>query len=290
LFLTMIIGIAGVTAFLYGGLNVYRVSLVDATNDGVIGMLGDFVKCYQMGETVSSQQDYNTRMHLEHFVERQCYAKQLPVKAAMGFAAAFIILALLSAPCAFKKDMWFGFGLWSALAIGLTVVTAVLVGFQALPVASQFVDCKDFSADAIAAIQAAPYNAVCVRSPDVNGEHVHKGSALKWLCKMCTFYGGAIAAVSSLLLMMMIRKCRCCDPNAAPCNRSCNRDSSNCPIRSCCSRLRSRFCSRSHVPLSNQADDSMPVSAPSFYDVNGSDSPTASASEDAGAYQSYSVQ
>jgi len=286
--LSFLIGLAGVTAMIYGGVQLYKVSRQDATNDGVLNVLNDFIKCKDVVNAVPAG-DYDLDF-IQKFVKHQCYANQILSKVSLGFAAAFVILALISAPCAFKKDMWFGFGLWTALAIGTTIVAGIVVAAQAVPVASQFVDCRNFDASTINAIQSAPFNAICVRGPEVNGvDNLHKHSALKWMCKLCTFYAGSLACIGSLLLLLIIKKCRCCNPNAAPCNQACgNRD--NCPIRSCCARLRSRMCSRSHQPLASQAEEGV-VSAPSFYDVSaGSESPSAAASEDAGAYHSYSVQ
>jgi len=285
----MLLGIAGVTALIYGGFHLYKVSGQDATNDGVIGLLGQFVNCKDDVNAVQHG-DYDVGA-VQHFVKHKCQANQAPAKIAMGFAATFIILTLLCAPCAFKKNEWFGFGVWSSLAIACTLLAAVVVASQALPVASQFVDCHKMDANTINFIQGAPYNAICIKGPDGSAA-LTKHSALKWLCKMCTFFGGAVTSVIAILFMMIIRKCKCCNSNAAAGQQQAQACHGPCPISSCCARLRSRMCSRnSHQPLANQADEGLPVSAPSYYDVNApapSDSPRAS--EDAGAYHSYSVQ
>jgi len=285
--LVLLIGIGGVTAMIYGGVHLYKVSRDGASQDGVLSILNDFVKCKDVVDSVPVG-DYNLDF-IQKFVKHQCYSNQILSKVAMGFASAFVILALLCAPCAFKKDMWFGFGLWTSLAIGMTVVAGIVVAVQALPAASQFVDCRNFDQSTITAIQSSPFNALCVRGPEIDGvDTLHKQSALKWLCKLCTFYAGSVASIAALLLLLLIKKCRCCNPNAQPCGAN----GGHCRFAGFCARLRSRMCSRSHQPLASQAEEGMPVSAPSFYDnvPAGSESPSAAASEDAGAYHSYSVQ
>jgi len=196
----------------------------------------------------------------------------------MGFATGFAILALLCAPCAFKKDKWFGFTLWSTLAIGTIVVAAAFVASIALPVASTFADCRHYDPSTMA--ELSNLQVTCLRSPDAVALP-DKMSGLKWMCKLGMFFGGSAASVATMLLLFMIKSCCCCNPSACAANGAgCGSGAAGehpCIFRRAVHRFRSRFCRQQ--PLANSADDSsLPVSAPSYYEV----STPEGASEDAG--------
>jgi len=279
------LGVAGVVAFIYGGVNLFRVSREDAMTDGVSQEMGDFFKCCDACNTLPN----GNSDPLCHLVKRNCHAKQAPAMVPFGFAAAFTILALLCAPCAFKKNEWFGFGVLSTLTITCTLIAAVVIAAQALPVAAQFADCSKFDSNTIS--EANNLGLICIKTTNADGSIDVKKSASKWMCKLCTFFGGAAVNVAAMLLFMLIKRCRCCNQPCAG-QAGCQRQ---CMFTRCFSRLRSRFCSRGgHVALSNSADrdDGVPVSAPSYYDVSEGQQ---AASEDAGAspsgsYREYGVQ
>jgi hypothetical protein len=275
--LAAIMGIAGVSVFLYGGLNLYKVSQTVASQDGVASLLSDFIKCSDLSGAINSMPNNSTvdYAQVSHVVQKQCQAKQAPAKLSIGLAGAFIILALLSAPCAFKRDNWVVFGIMMSTAIACTLIASVVVGSQALEPASHLMDCKHLSQPTIDEL-TSKYGMVCFRAHSVTGELITKKSAQKWICKLVMFFGGAAASIFSLLFLLVIRSCKCC--------RRSSTDASVAPSRSCCGI--SCCSSAVHAPLSAQADvDDLPVTAPSFYDVNAPE--PAVASEDAGASPSY---
>jgi len=275
LILVFLIGVGGVTAMIYGGVQMFRVSKSAAQNDGLGTMMSTFFNCHEIETPQGGPWDPSA---VKQVAVHQCTAPQIPARITIGFAAAFMILALLCAPCAFKKDKWFGFTMWSTLAIATVIVAVTVVASQALPVAAQFADCTHYNTDTINEI-TQQYGAVCVK-----GLGMKKESALKWLCKLCTFFAGAGVSIGALLLMFMIKSCRCCNPNAS-CGQQqgCGTPAANgehpCPIRRALHKFRSRFCQRS------RAQEDLPVSAPTYYEASVSES-SEGASEDAGSSSS----
>jgi len=269
-----LVGIAGVSAMIYGGVHLFRVSQQGASEEGVSDVLSFFLKCHDTPALAG-----DTDNIVQHAMIHRCMAKQLPPRIVMGFAAGFMILALLCAPCAFKKDKWFGFTMWSTLAI-VTIITAVaFVGVYAAPAASTFVNCKNYDANTIGMLTSSQF--ICVK-----GENVpHMPTTLKWLCKLCTFAMGSAASIAALLMLFMIKSCRCCDPNAASCCSSTGAAGEHpCLIRRTVHRLRARLCRRQEPALSSSVDrdDGLPSSAPSYYEVHAAAPENESASEDAG--------
>jgi hypothetical protein len=285
LFLAALLGISGVVATLYGGVNLFRVSLEVSTTDGVSAILANFIKCHDLVSAAPTGAWSGAA--ISKAITHQCLATQAPARLSIGLAGAFMILALICAPCAFRKDKWFGFTMWSTLAIVFMGVAAVVVASQALHVASQFANCKHYDDATIQ--ELGNMGITCVKYAD---ENLNKVSALKWLCKLCTFFGGVAASVASLLLMFMVKSCCCCNPGSC-----CSSDNNNnacgsanvngaehpCFFRRACFRFRSRFCRQS--PLSSSADrDDGVMTAPSYYGnttVHES-APEGVASEDAG--------
>jgi hypothetical protein len=290
--LIFLLGVVGLVAFTYGGIHLYRVSKSAAENDSMMPFLSPFVRCQDYCDSLQGDAEHVETMC--RVVKRSCQAKQAPAVLSIGFATAFTALALLAAPCAFKKDVWFGFGVFSTLAIASTLVAIVTVGAFTLPVVSNFVDCHKFDDATIAGVTGL--GLTCIKSPPT-GDSTQmdvKSSAAKWMCKLCMFFGGATANIAVMLLFFLARRCckSSCGAAAAVAAQegSCQR---KCLFRRCFSSLRTRWCSRG-APLASSADrdDGVPVSAPSFYDVSGEGQV---ASEDAGAsasqeYRQYTVQ
>jgi len=279
--LVFLLGVAGVVAFIYGGVNLYRVSREAAVTDNVESQMSPFFKCC---DSCSALPNGNADP-LCHLVKRNCKMTQAPTMLPFGFAAAFTILALLSAPCAFKKDQWFGFGILSSLTIACTLIAVVAVGFQAVPIVTTFADCSKFDANTISEVEKM--NMICFKTPNASGGVDVKESVAKWMCKLCTFFGGAAVNVAAMLLFMFIKKCRCCNQPCVGANGCAER---KCFFGRCFGRLRSRFCSRSgHSPV---PADGMPESAPSYYDVSeGQPAPTEDAgSSPSSSYRAYGVQ
>lgn len=273
--LVWLIGVAGVVSMIYGGVHLYRVSKQTAAQDGLDTLLAPFVKCSDFADEIPDGA-WSTST-VAHAVMRRCAGNQLGVRLIMGFSAGFMILALLTVKCAFKKDKWFGFTMWSTLAIASIVVAVTVVGLATFPVASQFVDCKHY--DYATAQELGQLGFTCVKTDPTFGTP-DKMSALKWLCKLGMFFGGSAASVASLLMFFMIKSCCCCNPNASCCaGQACSTPVNGehpCRIRRAIHKFRARFCRRA------QADqDVMPVSAPSYYEVNAAEGEAAS--EDAGA-------
>jgi len=278
-FLVALMAIAGVVAMIYGGVQIFKVSQSAATEDGanVADILEPFVKCSDYhGPTGAWSSDV-----IDHAVRFQCNAKQIPAKALIGFASAFMILALCCVPCAFKKDKMFGFTMWSTLSMATIVMSVVFVSVYALPAAAQMAsDCSKYDAATITELQNL--GIVCLKG--VEGQP-NKTTALKWFCKLHTFYAGSALCIASLLLFFMCKHCCCCNPNASSCCRSNSPAAGGeqpCPIRRAVDSLKARFCSRHRAAIANSADQ-LPVSAPSYYQVNES---SEGASEDAGASSS----
>jgi len=275
LILVFLIGVAGVTAMIYGGVQIFRVSKSAAQNDGLGTMMSMFYNCHEI-EIPQGAYDQNA---VKQVAMHQCVAPQMPARITIGFAAAFMILALICAPCAFKKDKWFGFTMWSTLAIATVIVAVAVVGSQTFPVAAQFTDCTHYDTDTIN--ELTQYGAVCVK-----GVGMKRESALKWLCKLCTFFVGSGVSIGALLLMFMIKSCCCCNPNASCGQQACGTPAANgehpCPIRRAMHKFRSRFCRRS------RAQEDLPVSAPTYYEASVSEA-SEGASEDAGSNQYYGV-
>jgi len=280
LFLVALLAIAGVTAMIYGSVKMFNLSQEGLASDGqgVDQILSYFVKCSDEANIPNGAWSSSV---VSHAVKRQCMAKQLPTRMVMGFAEGFMILALLCAPCAFKKDKMFGFTLWSTLAIATILMSVTVLSIYALPAAASFADCRSYDAATIQELQQ--YGIVCVKGPD---PMTPKTNALQWICKLHTFYAGAATCVGSLLILFMIKHCCCCNPNAQSCCSSSGAAGAEhrCFIRRAMHRFRARFCRRSAAPaLSSEADrdDGVPVSAPSYYEVNAASNE--GASEDAGA-------
>jgi len=265
--LVFLLGVAGVVAFIYGGVKLYGVSRQDAINDGIAEQMSPFFKCCDSCSTLPQ----GKADPLCHLVKRNCHAKQAPALLPFGFAAAFTIMALLCAPCAFKKDQWFGFGVLSTLTITCTLIAAVVVGASALPVATSFADCSKF--DSATITEVTNMGMVCIKAPNADGGIDVKESATKWTCKLCTFYTGAAINVAAMLLFMLIKRCRYCNQPCAGDAQGCQR---KCMFTRCFSNLRSRFCRRNSGHVALASDDGVPVSAPSYYEGQ-------PASEDAGA-------
>jgi hypothetical protein len=257
-----LLGVASVVAMIYGGIHIFRVSKSAAEADGVSTQLSSFYKCSDVADAVPAG-DY-TLKSVQHAVVRQCIAGQLPARVVMGFAAGFMILALLCVPCAFKKDKWFGFTMWSTLAIGTILMSTIVVAIFTLPTAAKFADCRHMDQATITAL--GDYGFTCVRGPEYMP---NKESALKWLCKLCTFFGGSAAAVVVLLLLFCVKSCKCCDPNAQGCcgGNNAQNGEPRCIIRRTFGRLRARFCRRPGLASSVDRDDGLPVSAPSYYEA-----------------------
>jgi len=286
LILVALLAIAGVVAMTYGGVQLWRVSKESITADGndVAQILDIFVKCQDV-QAPTGAWSFDV---INHAVRFQCNARQLPARVISGFAAGFMILALLCAPCAFKKDKMFGFTLWSTLAIATILMSVTVVSIYALPAAAQMApDCSKYDQATIQELQNM--GVVCLKG--VEGQP-SKTTALKWFCKLHTFYAGAVVSVVSLLLLFMCKHCCCCNPNAASCCSSQaggGEQAHACVIRRAVHKLKSRFCRRSDPSLSSSVDrdDGMPVSAPSYYQVQtpneASEAEGLGASEDAGA-------
>jgi len=285
LILVALLAIAGVVAMTYGGVQMWRVSKDAITADGndVAQILDLFVKCQDVqAPTGAWSSDV-----VSHAMKFQCNARQLPARVISGFAAGFMILALLCAPCAFKKDKMFGFTLWSTLAIATILVSVTVVSVYALPAAAQMApDCSKYDQATIQELQNL--GVVCLKG--VEGQP-SKTTALKWMCKLHTFYAGAAVSVASLLLLFMCKHCCCCNPSASCCSSQaagCGSGAGSasdhpCPIRRAVHKFKSRFCRRSEPALSSSVDrdDGVPVSAPSYYQVTPSEAE--GVSEDAGA-------
>jgi len=258
---------------IYGGVQVFKVSQQSAANDGdeVSRLLSFFVKCSDLEVETGANAGILNRV-----IKHQCMAKQMPVRMVMGFAAGFMILAILCVPCAFKKDKMFGFTMWSTLAIATMIMAAFALSIFALPAAASMTDCRSYDQDTITALQSM--GMVCIKGP--NGD---KPAALHWMCKLHTFYAGTAACFASLLLFFMIKHCCCCNPNAcaSACGANANGAEHPCFVRRAVHRLRARFCGRSAL-ASQEGQDGVPVSAPSYYEVNHV-SASEGASEDAGA-------
>jgi len=284
LVLVTLMAIAGVVALIYGSVQIFRVSKEGLTADGgnVDEILNFFVKCSDIqAPTGAWSNDVIT--HALHF---QCMAKQLPARAVSGFAGAFMILAILCIPAAFKKERMFGFTMWSTLSIATIVMSVALVSVYALPAAASMnPHCDKYDVATIQELQNM--GVVCL-----NGVNIpNKTTALKWFCKLHTFYCGAAISVASLLLLFMIKHCCCCNPSsccssasasaASGCGSGANGEHP-CVFRRAVHRLRARFCRRSDPALISSNED-MPVSAPSYYQLNNSNAAAeGEASEDAG--------
>jgi len=226
---------------------------------------------------------------VSHAVKRQCIARQLPPRLAIGFAGAFTVLALLCAPAAFKKDKMLGFTLWSTLSIATIVLACVMVSIYAGPAAGSMADCRDYDPATVQGLN--DMNIFCVKGPQ---PQPNKTTALKWLCKLHTFFGGAAVSILSLLMLFAIKACRCCNPNAASCCSSapaagvagvnaCHAGGHQCVFRRAVHNLKARFCRRPALSSSADRDDGLPVSAPSYYEVQAPEaSQEGAASEDAG--------
>jgi len=262
LVLIYLMGIASVVAMIYGGVHIFRVSKAAAEADGLSAQLSMFYRCSDVADAVPAG-DYALKS-VQHAISHHCMASQLPARVAMGFAAGFMILALLCVPCAFKKDKWFGFTMWSTLAIATIVMSAIIVAVYTLPAASKFADCRHMDEATMSAL--SDYGFTCVRGPE---PMPNKSSALKWLCKLCTFFGGSAAAIVVLLLLFCVKSCKCCDPNAQGCCGGSNAQNGEprCFIRRTFGRLRARFCRRPGLASSADRDDGFPVSAPSYYEA-----------------------
>jgi hypothetical protein len=253
--LTLFLGIVGVTCFIYGGLRLYRVSLHRANEDGTSNLLLPFIKCTDIA-TYSTADRFNSSVDesaVYNALKRQCLSAQLPARFSVGVAGFFVILALFVAPCAFKRDNWVGFGIFTATGIALTMMALVVVGSQAAGPASSFVDCRHLSSATIA--ELGKRGLMCIRSSS-SSEVIVKKSALRWFCKLHTFYGGAAASVLALLLLLVIRCCRCC---------RCNKAEAGCGASP-------------QMSVQAETPEGLPISAPTYYAV-----PTSAASEDAGA-------
>jgi len=280
--LVWLLGVASVTALIYGGVGLYRVSGDASVAEETMGLLQPFVKCQEIsrGQQVSST--------LNHILVRQCMAVQLPPKLLFGFAAALMILTLLCTKCAFKHDRWFGWTLWSTLAFAMVIVAGAFVAAQVLPVASQFVDCKHFNSTQVEEVQSNSF--MCLRFP-ADSQMPDRSNALKWIHKGCAFFSGCVGSLATLILLFMIKSCCCCNPNSccsgdnkSGCSTAAANGEHPCPIRRALHNFRSRFCRRnqSHTALVNSEDSSMPVSAPTYYEVNSNSANAEAATEDAG--------
>jgi uncharacterized membrane protein len=274
LVLVGLLAVAGVVAMIYGGVHIFKVSPEAATADGaeVQQMLSFFFKCSDLDGGDSST--------VTRFVKHQCMARQLPARMAMGFAAGFMILAILCVPAAFKKDKMFGFTMWSTLAIATMIMAVVVVSIYALPAAVNMTDCRNYDQTTVSALESI--GVVCIKGPAAD---TSKSSALKWMCKLHTFYAGTAASFLSLLLFFMIKHCCCCNPNscgASACGGAANGAEHPCFVRRAMYRFRARFCRRAGLASQADQDNSLPVGAPSYYEANHSEA-SEGASEDAGA-------
>jgi len=287
LVIVALMAIAGVVALIYGSVQIFRISKDGLTSDGggVDQVLGFFVKCsdYQAPSGAWSSDV------ITHAMKFQCMARQLPARAVSGFAGAFMILAILCVPAAFKKDKMFGFTMWSTLSIATIVMSVVLVSIYALPAAASMApNCEKYDAATIQELQNM--GIVCLKGEGMPT----KTNALKWFCKLHTFYAGAALSIVSLLLLFMCKHCCCCNANSC-CSSSASAASGcggaavngaehPCPIRRAVCKFKARFCRRSEPALSSSMDrdDGVPVSAPSYYQVNPSSEGELAASEDAG--------
>jgi hypothetical protein len=288
-FLVALLAIAGTVAMIYGSVQMFRLSAAGLAADGadVSIRLQLFTKCSELEGPSGGAWDSNV---INHAVRAQCMMQQMPYKLAMGFAGGFMILAVLCIPCAFKKDKMFGFTMWSTLAIATIIMSVVVVSTVTLPTISHFaMDCSKYDANTIQELSSL--GVTCLKG--VEGVP-NKITALKWLCKVHTFYAGAALSIVSLLLLFMCKHCCCCNPNAsccssqaagagAGCGAGANAD--NCPIRRAVNNFKARFCSRRcgrSQAMADSADSALPVSAPSYYQVHESTPEGAEASEDAG--------
>jgi len=278
-----------VVALIYGSVQMFRLSAPGLAADGadIATRLELFTKCSELEGPAGGAWDAEV---INHAVRAQCMMRQVPFKMAMGFAAGFMILAILCVPAAFKKDKMFGFTMWSTLAIGTIVMAVVAVSMVTLPTMSHFAtDCSKYDANTVQ--ELSQLGVTCLKGVD---GVPNKTTALKWFCKVHTFYAGAALCIASLLILFMCKHCCCCNPNASCCSSqsavagassgcggAANPDA--CPIRRAVKSLKARFCSRrcgrSNNSMANSADSSLPVSAPSYYQVNES---SEGASEDAG--------
>jgi len=285
LILVFLLGVAGVTAMIYGSVHIFRVSKTLATQDGVANLLSPFFNCHDVATEIHAANSTVTVSNdvLKRVATHQCLARQVPTRIATGFAAAFMILALLCAPCAFRKDKWFGFTMWSTLAIATIVVSVVVVASITLPVAAHFENCKNYDSQTVSALSTM-YDTVCLKGPGMP----EKTSALKWLCKLCTFFAGAGVSIGSLLLLFMIKSCCCCNPNggcgAAGTASGCGNGEHPCPIRRALCNFRSRFCRRTRATQQEE----LPVTAPTYYEVHSEAAEPEGVSEDAGVSPSSS--
>jgi len=280
--------IAGTVALIYGSVTMFRLPAAGLAEDGadVSARLSFFAKCSELEGPSGGSWNNDA---INHAVHAQCTMKQIPFKLAMGFAGGFMILALLCVPCAFKKDKMFGFTMWSTLAIATIVMSVVAVSMVVLPTMSHFaMDCSKY--DAATVQELGELGMICLKG--VEGVP-NKTTALKWFCKVHTFYAGAALSIVSLLMLFMCKHCCCCNPNASccasqsGCGSGANANGDNCPIRRAVRSLKARFCSRTcsrNNAMADSADSSLPVSAPSYYQVNEREPSQHSegASEDAG--------
>jgi len=276
LVLVGLLAISGVVAMIYGGVHLFKVSQEAATADGVEvqEMLSYFFKCSDLDVGGDSST-------VARFVKHQCMAKQMPARMAMGFAAGFMILAILCVPAAFRKDKMFGFTMWSTLAIATMIMSVMVVSVYALPAAANMADCRNYDQNTVSALQSL--GVVCIKGPAAD---TSKSSALKWMCKLHMFYAGTAACFLSLLLFFMIKHCCCCNPNscgASACGGAANGAEHPCFVRRAMHRFRARFCRRAALASQADQDSSLPVSAPSYYEANPSSEASEGASEDAGA-------
>jgi len=286
-----LMAIAGCSAFIYGSVSMFRLSQEGLANDGggVADILSFFTKC---GDIQAPTGAWSSEV-VSHAMKFQCMAKQLPARAAAGFAGAFMILALLCVPAAMKKDKMFGFTLWSTLSISTIVMSVVLVSIYALPAASSMApNCEKYDSATIQELQNM--GIVCLKG--VEGQPT-KTNALKWFCKLHAFYAGAALSIASLLLFFMIKTCCCCNasascssssssPASASASGCCTQNANGepkCMIGRAVHKLKARFCRRSDPALASSVDrdDGLPVSAPSYYQVSPA-SVEGEVSEDAG--------
>jgi len=284
LVIVALMAIAGIVALIYGSVQIFRVSKEGLATDGadVSSILGYFVKCSEYEAPAGA---WSSDV-IGHAIKLQCVGKQLPARLVSGFAGGFMILALLCVPAAFKKDKMFGFTMWSTLAIGTIVMAVTLVSVYALPAATQMVpDCSQYDAATVQELQNL--GIVCLKGVE---NMAVKTTALKWMCKLHTFYAGSALCVASLLLFFFIKHSCCCNPNVSCCSSSsaCATDANHgehpCVIRRAVHKLKARFCRRSQPALSSaDGGDGVPVNAPSYYQVNAEGE---AASEDAGVSSS----
>lgn len=215
LFLTAIIGLTGLSMVFYGGVNVFEVSLADATLGKVTEQMTPFIKCTDQADAKISGAPAALpagadKDKIRDMLVASCtYQFQSPSLTIFMMAGVFSLFALMSgliAGCREVKGNLYAYTVLSAVAIALLIVSIGWMANVTAGTVSKFAPCDAFNDATITALQE-DFGYTCVSFKGiVKGEDTHN-VAVSWSATISVFYAGAILTILSLLSFLSMNSC-----------------------------------------------------------------------------------